>query len=224
MRFEGYRGPASLLSILVREGDLAAAGVPLARLAGEAADWPEDGAAARRQVDLLAALAVVWRARLGASVADGAEAGEAGDADGVAPFVPDAALAQAVRALARLEGEARARLGGPGWAPPGGRLGSALEVRAAYARALSRRPRSVPAQGLWPLPPRLPVWHHMRRILRALGRRRRARLVPPGARAGEAVAATLAALELVRRGRVHLWQARPYAPVVVLRPRNGTGP
>jgi hypothetical protein len=211
-----------LLSVLVREGDLPAAGVPLAELAGDAAGWPEDGAAVRRQVDLLAALAVVWRARLGASAAERVDDGEAGDAD-AAPFVPDPALAQAVRALARLEGAARARLGGPGWAPPAGRLGSASEVRAAYARAVARRPRPVPAQGLWPLPPRLPVWHHMRRILGALRRRRRLHLVPAGAAAGEAVAATLAALELVRRGRVHLWQARPYAPVVVLRPRDGTG-
>jgi chromatin segregation and condensation protein Rec8/ScpA/Scc1 (kleisin family) len=216
LRFPGFRGPADLLAVLVREGDLGAAGVPVAALATEIAAWDHGGGfTARRQIGALVALTDVWRARLEAA----AGLATVADADDLAAAPPtiDPDLAVCVRHLAALEAAARERLGRRPSPPPRERLGSVADLWRAYDRAVARARRVDAVRRLWPLPARVPVFHQMRRLLAGLRRRGRLRLVARGASPPEAVAATLAALELVRRGRVRVWQPRAYGPVFVLR-------
>ncbi len=219
LRFEGYRGPGELLSVLVREGDLAARRVPLAALAADAAALPgEGGAVAAGQVAALGALTDVWRVRLAAATGLAALDEEPADG-GSGPLDLDPALVEAVAALRALAEAARARLGGRGGAPRARRLGRGEDLARARRQVEARRARREAAGGLWPLPQRVPVMHHMRRVLAGLRLRPRVPLIAAGATNAEAVAATLAGLELVRRGRARLWQRRPYARVVMLRPR-----
>ncbi len=224
LRFDGYRGPSDLLAVLVREGDLAPTRVPLQALADGAAAVPDGGGEATvGQVGALRALTEIWRVRLAA--ATGLARLEDGEEEtGGEPFDLDPALAAAVAQLRLAEGTARARLGGRPAPPPAIRLGGGEDLWRAMAAVAARQDRRGRAERLWPLPPRVPVMHHMRRVLTALRYAPRVRLIAAGASTGDAVAATLAALELVRRGRARIWQRRAYAPVVVLRPGPGRGP
>lgn len=202
----------------MREGDLAAARVPVAALADRVGAF-EGGSetVVEEQVTALVSLTEVWRRRLGeaAGLAEllGDEEAEPGEDVGADPACVDAA-----RLLATLADGARGRLGRPAAPLAGRRLGAAADLWQAYAQAQGRRDRVTQARGLWPTPLQTPLVHQMRRLLRGLRLRRRVRLLTVDQPVPEAVAATLAALELVRRGRARLWQRRAYSPVVVLRP------
>lgn len=218
LRFEGYRGPGDLLAVLVREGDLAAWRVPLAALATDAAAVADAGGEATAgQVGTLRALTEIWRVRL-AAASGLARLDDEEDDPGDAPLGLDPALEAAVDLLRGLEERARSRLGRRPSPPPSGRLGRGADVFAARRDVETRQRRRERAARLWPLPERVPVMHHMRRVLSALRLGPRVPLIAAGASNGEAVAATLAALELVRRGRARLWQRRAYARVLMLRP------
>lgn len=218
LRFAGYRGPAGLLAVLVREGDMAASQVPVARLAARVEAWEGDeSVGASHQVGALASLTEVWRRRLTAAVGLAQLPGDE-EGDAPEPFEPDEALALAVRALGALEETSRERLGRAPAPPASSRLGAPIDLWQAYAHVQDRRERTANARRLWPAPPARPLLFQMRRLLSGLRRRRRMHLVGADRPAPEAVAATLAALELVRRGRARLWQQRAYAPVVLMRP------
>lgn len=218
MRFEGYRGPGDLLAVLVREGDLAAGSVPLAALATSAAAMTDPGGEATvAQVGTLRALTEIWRVRL-AAASGLARLDDQDDEPGGEPFGLDPALEAAVDGLRSLEERALSRLGRRPTPPPSTRLGRSADLLRARRDVETRQRRREGAARLWPLPERVPVMHHMRRVLSALRLGPRVPLIAVGASNGEAVAATLAALELVRRGRARLWQRRAYARVLMLRP------
>jgi len=220
LRFPGYRGPADLLAVLVREGDLGAAAVPVAPLADAVGAWPPGGPqAVVEQVRALGALTDVWRVRMRRVQGEVRLAGVVDEGPDGPPVRVDASLSLAVAGLSALEEAARARLSRTPSPPPSRRAGSARDVWVAYARALARVRPAASAAGLWPEAPALPIMRQMRRMLAGLRRRARLRLVADSASAPEAVAAVLAALELVRRGRLRVWQRAAYAPVVVARPR-----
>ncbi len=222
LRFDLYRGPSELLAVLVREGDLGARSVPVAALAEAVATTADEtGEAIAGKVHALAALTDVWRLRLaganGLARLPDEDSGEA-----VAPMSGvDPALTMAVAALRELEGRARGRVGRAAATPRSTRLGEGGDLLRAFAAVSARRALRQSPERLWPLPTRAPVIHEMRRLMRGLRGAVRVRLVGRGATRAEAVAATLAALELVRRGRCRIWQRRAYAPVHVLRPGSG---
>lgn len=213
LRFAAYRGPASLLGVLVREGDLHPRAVPVAALAEAArrqvTDADEvDGPAA---IEVLTSLTQVWEARLHRTRQPG-ETVLPEDPAGLASLPPD--VVWGIRTLRALEEREVHLIQRAPLERPGLRLGSSDDLMTALRRWRDRQRRRVSVVRLWPTPAQSPFLSQVRRLLAAVRRGEGpVEVVPPGLRRDAQVAAVQAALELRKKGRLRLLQEAPYARV-----------
>lgn len=225
LRFPAYRGPAPLLAVLVREGDLNPRAVPVADLAEAWRRRVErevslDGALA---VEVLSALTDIWADRLGQTARRGEDA-LPGDPRG--PIGLGAEIGHAMRILRDLEEREASVVKRPPLILPGSRMGSVEDLTRALARLVLRHREKGRVVRLWDRPVRSPLFAQTRRILAGLRQNpARVEVLPVGLGRDEQVAALQVALELCRKGRLGLRQEVPYGQIVAGRDlADGPGP
>lgn len=214
LRFPAYRGPAPLLAVLVREGDLNPRAVPVtdlaeaARLRVESA-VPLTGAEA---IDVLSALTEVWADRLGRVAKSGEEALPD---DARAPGGLGAEIGHAMRVLRCLEDREAVMVTRQPLVLSGSRLGSGEDLTRALARLTARRRAKGRVVRLWDRPVRNPLMAQARRLLAGIRHSpAQVEVLPQGLDRDEQVAAVQAALELCRKGRIGLRQEVPYGEIL----------
>ncbi len=216
LRFSTYRGPAGLLSVLVREGDLNARSVPLADLAKKARAGLEEGGSRALDeglaVDVLSALTEVWASRVVQVTRRG---DEVLPEEGPRPAGLDAEIGWAVRTLRSLEEREASVVKRPAMGLSGARLGSGEDLLQALKRLAFKRSERARVVRLWPKPGVSPLLGQARRLLGAIRRcTESVEVVPEGLDRAQQVAAVQVALELCRKGRVGLSQRVPYGQIL----------
>lgn len=214
LRFPAYHGPAALLAVLVREGDLNPRAVPVTELAqavteeaGSLADLDETLA-----VDVLCALTEVWAHRLGQV----ARPGETVLPDeGPGPEGLGAEIGWAMRSLRALEDREADVVKRSVLVLKVAHSGSGSDLVRALVRLAAKKQERRRALRLWPEPAHSPLLAQVRRLLIAVRRSAHpVAVLPAGLRRDEQVAAVQAALELCRKGRLRLFQHSPYGDIL----------